>query len=333
MSKRTARKRIVYFDDHYVGEEVLRKADSMTDENTEYKWSYREAYVDIYKNIGGIARYTKKHEEIIAEYERLGLDYITGKEQLKEKLSHNNPDFWKEHDLNQYWEEYLQRDKLIRAGLYEQARQEIFTENYLNTAAQYMGSDDAFKEIKHNLGKLTPKQFSTLVRPSPDRDKTTTALPPIAELYQLKGMKAGTSAYEDLLSRFITAFKEAGLKWDMVVEKQEPETNIDRIHVTVKEFIKEIKNPTLVNDKYTRAFRSQFFFTTTAQKEAIIAKGYDLSDTFKAREAVLDLLHERELRLQKQGKSLVKISKKGNYYIRGVSRAVTADYIDNYYEK
>lgn len=331
--KKSVRKRIVYFDDHYVGEEVLRKADAMTDENTEYKWSYREAYVDIRRQKNPEAAYTTKHEEIVNEYDRLGLDFIGSKEELSKKLARNNPDFWKEHDLNQYWEEYLQRDKLVRAGLYEQARQEIFTENYLNTAAQYMGNDDGFKLIKHNLGKLTSAQFATLVRPSPDRDKTTTALPSIAELYLLKGMKAGTSEYEDLLGRFITAFNEAGLKWDWIGEKKESESDNDRRHVTVKEFIKDIKNPGLVNDKYTRAFRSQFFFTTTAQKEAIIAKGYDLSDTFKAREAVFDLLHERELRLQKQGKSLIQISKKGNYYIRGVSRAVTADYIDNYYEK
>ena len=51
-----------FYADSYVGEDILRKADQMTDENTKYIWSYRDAYIDIYNKTEEISALLMAHK-------------------------------------------------------------------------------------------------------------------------------------------------------------------------------------------------------------------------------------------------------------------------------
>lgn len=325
-----AKKRVDKYRAGYVSKRILDKIDKLVNPNDPMKWNDEIVY-----------EYSKTHRTTntfqraaMKEYERLKLDFFYSKEDMMYDLAATNKDFWKTHDADEFWNQYMRRDILIRSGKYDKALQIIYQENYIEQANRFLGEDNpALNEIKANLERLTPEQFERLMHPA-DRNSTTTALPPIQEFYMVAFVQAqGETSASEFKGRFKQAFSEAGISWE---EPEQPEVEDDVDDTTIKNVFRTYKKrvtKTIPNDKYGKTFRQQLYFATKQEREEYASTQPDVSDTIKARKAALGALKRREERLLSQGKALVYINKAGKYYIPGVSKEVTEDYLKTYYGK
>lgn len=329
--KKFGKKFTRFYDDNYVGEKLLKQVKEKVKNDTPLMWDYNEVYNSDYTN--------ESHKRAAEEYRRLKIEFITDKYELEEKLKANNPAFWKTHNLDKYWEQYLERDKLIASGLYEKARQDVYINSYMETAAQFMGDNKILDIVTYNLSKLTPEQFTALTKPSGDRDKVTSALPPIQEIYLIASVMSDNSQYESFIDRFKTAYTEAGLEWLDMPNKNKKEEKTEETSVTktveysnknYKIYINKLINEG-TTDRYGRTYRQQLIFANKQERENILINKPDVSDTFKARKETLAILKRREESLLSRGKALVYISRAGKYYIPGVSKEVTEDYLKTYH--
>ena len=331
-----AKKLKKFYSDSYVGRSILNKANELINKDTKYYWQPEEVYT------GENSRGNIKHAIAVEKYRLAGVEFVENKEGLQRLLEENAPGFWKTHDINVYWQQYLTRDRLIAAGLYEKARQEIQVENYIDTAEMFLGESEETEEILYNLKKLTVKQFNALLRPNSDRNSVTTAVPSIQELYTIAKVQTDSSHYEDFAERFKIAFKEAGLKWhdideDVKVENDNDEKitiyktkDVDIIHYYG--YVDKIKK-TLPKDKYSKTYKQQVMFATKAERKEYGKVQPMINNSIDARKEALRALYRREQSLLSRGKALVYISRAGKYYIPGVSKEVTEDYLKTYYGK
>lgn len=339
-----AKKKTDKYKAGYVSKRILDKVDKLVNPNDPMRWNDEVVY-----------EYSKMHQTTntfqraaMKEYERLNLDFFYSKEDMIYDLAYTNKDFWRTHDPDEFWAQYLRRDVLIRSGKYEKALQMIYQENYIEQANRFLGEDnEALNEIKTNLERLSPEQFDRLTHPT-DRNSTTTALPPIQEFYMVAFVQAqGETSAAEFKDRFKKAFAEAGISWEEPepaneLELTEEEENflIDsdkqsyrrHINYEYKKYVKYVTK-TIPNDKYGRTYKQQLYFATREERERLNDYQPDVSDTIKARREALAALKRREERLLSKGRALVFISKAGKYYIPGVSREVTEDYLKTYYGK
>ena len=337
-----------FYESGFVGKDIIAKSKEMVTSDTEVAWTEADAYSE--------SRYRNPKRDIARdEYMRLGLNYYADKEAMRESLSEYDKGFWKKHNLDQFWNEYLARDRLIAAGLYDKAKQEVYAENYLTQAAMYIGGDDGvLKEIGINLKKLTTEQFTALTKPQADRDKITTALPPIQEFYGLSRVVSDKEFYEDILSRFKQAFKEADIPWETIKDEEEEEPamtnpkydydyddgepfNQQRYDELVEEIEQSYSKSIKVNVSssiYGKTLKQAFKSSPKKTRQTIaIGANPRPSDIFDERKEALRALHIKERHLLEQGKALVFINKSGQLYIPFVRKDIAKDYLKTYYGK
>lgn len=316
-----------FYEDAFVGKDILKKVKQLVTPSTPLKFDS-----DI---VHGPNRGKSSQIDIARdEYTLLDLNFFGDKTAMKEELESVDKKFWKTHNLDEYWEQYLEREKLIAAGLYEKARQEVFTENYLRTAEEYMGSTEALDVVRKNLERLTPEEFVSLTRPQGDRDTSTSALPSIQEFYPLSGVALGHDYYEDIISRFKKAFSEANITWKNFETKKE-EAELSTVPVTSKRILvaREFKSGSYKSN-YGKTFKTIFRQTSLAGREKILETATISNRTvFTEQEDALKALKVREDELLSKGRALVFINRNGDYYIPFVRKDIAKEYLKKYYGK
>ena len=330
-----------YFNDSYVGPEIIRKSKEIITKDTELKWDtnyvYGKGKID-YELKNGIRVAVPQFATAREEYRRLGLEFVASKAELKETLSATHPKFWEAHNLDEYWEQYLQRDKLIAAGLYEKAKQEVYFEKYMEVAAIMIGDSAPLEDIAEHIAKLTPEQFSAVTKPSGDKNTYTTAFPSIQELYLVAGVYSDSEHYEDFASRVKKAFSEANIPWEQqpVIEDEDDIIQAEkRIESNYQRYNIITKDKTKLKSTYGRTLKTIFKSSPSKVREQI-AMGVDIdtvTDTFKERKEALRALHLKEQDLLRRGKALVMVSKYGELYIPFVRKDIASDYLKTYYGK
>lgn len=323
-----------FYADHFVGEDLLRKADTMINDKTVFMWSEEDAY-------GPKERWHNPKRDIARdEYARLELNYFGNKAAMKEHLQEYDNNFWNKHNLDDYWEQYLKRDRLIAAGVYEKARQEVYSDNYLTNAAMYMGNDKDLKVITDNLKGLSVEEFNALTKPQADRDSVTTALPSIQEFYGIASVKGQADAYEDFIGRFKRAFDEAGLKWkeaplkeDYIVDEL-TERDLGAYEQHKPEIFKQLLKSSPRTDVYARTLKTVYRSSPKNVRDAIARESsLDFEDIFSERREALNALRRKEEDLLARGKALIYVTKTGELYIPFVKKDIMIDYLKKYYGK
>lgn len=118
------------------------------------------------------------------EYKEIGLTFYGSKQEMKESLESitHNKDFWKKHSLEDYWQQYKQRDILISMGQYEDIRKIQFQEEYLNVLADKIGKNSEQYKL---IASLTPEEFVRIATyPNANTDDPRRyKLPAIQEFY------------------------------------------------------------------------------------------------------------------------------------------------------
>ena len=345
-----AKKRVKakFYESGFVGNDIVNKSHELVTSDTPVAWTEADAY--------GEGRRRNPRRDIARDtYARLGLNYFPDKDAMREELSTYDKSFWNHHNINKFWEEYLARDRLIAAGLYEKARQEVYTENYLRTAAQYMGDDKALEVIRVNLGKLTTKEFISLTKPQADRDKMTTALPSIQEFYALTSVRGQADYYEDIIKRFKQAFQEAGVHWEDLPEpEEEPEVVVatasqeysypdyeydsgrtyEEILDDAEKSYKAAIETKYTGSRYAKVLRQAYKYSPKKVRQRIAITGNENPrDIFDERKEALRALKLKEEDLLKRGKALVFVNKSGDLYIPFVRKDIAKDYLKHYYGK
>lgn len=335
------KKLIKYFNDNYVGDDIIRKAKELVNENTDLKWNTAYVYGKgklEYRIERGIKVAVPEFDRARSEYRRLGLEFISSKEEMAETLSKSHSNFWESHNLDEYWQQYLLRDKLIAAGLYEKAKQEVYFEKYMEVAAIMLGDSKPLEDIAGHISKLTPEQFSAVTKPSGDKNKTTTAFPSIQELYLIAGIYTDREHYEDFTERVKKAFNEAGVPWEeqpIVTTEDEAIQAEEQVESNYKRYKNITKDKSKLKSTYGRTLKTIFKSSPEEVREKI-AMGIDIDtvdDIFKERKEALRALYIKEQNLLKRGKALVMISQNGELYIPFVRKDIVTDYLKTYYGK
>lgn len=320
------------YSEGYVGERILKKVDQLVKPTDVGMWEKSHVYNERpegYKRIIDDEQQRRANKE----YNRLGLMFYYSAEDMKKDLELMNPGFWKTHNLKEFWKDYLKRDELIRVGKYEQAKREIYQENYLAHVEQMTGTDKGLKEVKLNLRKLSDTEFDSLLHPQGDRDKMTSVFPSIQELYDLQGKVNDRGHYEDFVNRVKQAFLENSLNWT-TIEPTEKEREEEMAKAkTNRARFKTKLDYDLPSDEYSKTFKRTYKTSKEIVRIRIEEETTIPEDTLTAREMALRALKIKEQELLTSGKSLVYINKKGEYYIPFVRKDIAKDYLKTYYGK
>ena len=334
------KKFVKFFDDTFVGENLLKEGEKMLDKNTVYLWHTWEVY-------GKDSKFNPYHDIAAAKYKQLGIDYMDDIDELRNRLGSSNDNyFWNRHNLKEYWSQYLRRDRLIAAGVYEKARAKVYINNYLKAVGQFIGENEILDKIEMNLNNLTLEEFQALIRPSPYKDNKdneanrnlkniTTALPSVQDFYGVSGVKNAQVFYEDILKRFKTAFKEADLKWIGDEEQPNVSEQVEDKDVVVSEtqrYDRELREK-VKDSAYGKALKVVYRSSSNKAKTRIMQESEVINDTFDERREALRALRIKEIDMAKRGKNMIKTNKRGEYYIPFIRKDIVRDYIRTFHGK
>lgn len=275
--------------------------------------------------------------ETQAYYAEHKIQRFESKEDFSKALRALNKNRYSNKKLDKYWEQYTQRDYLIRSGQYDDIRSNLYKENYLKNLKRMVGADTArWDKYIATLENLTPQQWLALSRDvnsdidSPNRNR----LPQIHFMYQLEGMEEDRKDAEREIEDDITrALSDIGIAVDENIESKHMKyvkRKAKRLGISEKTLInKEVlaeSLPTKDLDPYRKALFNIYKHGSTKERLSITKKSREY-DTFGARDKVMQMLSARERDMASRGKQMVKISKKGTAYIPFVSKEVAEYYL------
>ena len=127
------KKHLNYYDTHFVSPEILSRAQGIT------------------PTLYGIRK--------VQEYQKLGIRYFANKSQFATYFEHSSIANNKAK-LNQFWEEYQERDKIIASGEYSHIRDDIFKETYIKAVEKSLKIGDSAREtFLRGLKMMNTKAF------------------------------------------------------------------------------------------------------------------------------------------------------------------------------
>ena len=121
-------------------------------------------------------------EKMREEHERMNIAYVESLEDMRNIYKNDKKS---NVSVEERWEQYLERDKLIVTGQYQAYKASVWQSNYVNQLI----ANGYSQELIDYISKLTPQQFESLASlPNIKKgDTRTTSLPSIKDTYRSSG--------------------------------------------------------------------------------------------------------------------------------------------------
>lgn len=146
-----------WYKDSYIGKEIER---ATLDKTRVAFWHSRNAN-EPYTNLTATELAMAK-----GMYEQENLRFFSSKTEMRDFMG---ADYWNNHSLDDYWRQYLYRDKLIANRQYGEIRSDIYRENYIKVLQINYGGDEIADRMTRNLRKLTPEEFYSVTHMEVDK--------------------------------------------------------------------------------------------------------------------------------------------------------------------
>lgn len=147
-----------------------------------------------------------------ATYQDIGLTFYENKEEMKKALKDytHNSKFWDTHSLEDYWQQYKQRDILISMGQYNEIRNIMFQQSYLDVVGETLGKES---EQYKRLSKLTPEEFLRIATYPNSRtdDPSVYLLPAMQVFYGDKNSSDKIDEYKREINKALNLPEDYGI--------------------------------------------------------------------------------------------------------------------------
>lgn len=175
-----ANKSSAYYSKSYVGDIIMKASINY---NINPKWG-SGFNLSFYNS----KPYNKSDIPFIKEvYKKEKINFYETKDDFKNSKPKY---FWKNHDLDEYWSQYLYRDALLARGQYDEIRLDRYVKKYIDAVMAITGSDytnSVISRITYNLSKLSLEEFSELSMISdPDNTTKSKLLPEVYLAYTIQ---------------------------------------------------------------------------------------------------------------------------------------------------